>query len=126
MGTKGVAELKNDLLVDSKRRLTDEELQKEIRELYRFAALLDDVKLEANVKDAAVVLDGTVTSSFQKSYAEELAWRGCEGRGCPRRRRELAAYQPAAAEPAPGERDRRRDPRRRATRFQTRSAPGEL
>ena len=126
MGTKGVAELKNDLLVDSKRILTDEELQKEIRELYRFSALLDDVKLEAAVKDATVVLNGTVTSSFQKSYAEELAWRGCEGGGRPRRRRELAAYQPAAAEPALRERDRRRDPRRRATRLQTRSAPGEL
>jgi osmotically-inducible protein OsmY len=75
MGTKGVAELKNDLLVDSKRSQTDEELRKEIRELYRFAALLDDVKLEANVKNATVVLNGTVTSSFQKSYAEELAWR---------------------------------------------------
>ena len=75
MGTKGVAELKNDLLVDSKKRLTDTELQKEIRELYRFAALLDDVHLEVGVKDATVVLNGTVASSFQKSYAEDLAWR---------------------------------------------------
>jgi osmotically-inducible protein OsmY len=75
MGTKGVAELKNDLLVDSKKRQTDAELQKEIRELYHFAALLDDVHLEVDVKDATVVLNGTVTSSFQKSYAEDLAWR---------------------------------------------------
>lgn len=75
MGTKGVMELKNDLLVDSKKRPTDTELQKEIRELYRFAALLDDVHLEVVVKDATVVLNGTVTSSFQKSYAEDLAWR---------------------------------------------------
>lgn len=75
MGTKGVAELKNELLVDPKKRPTDTELQKEIQELYRFAALLDDVHLEVNVKDAAVVLNGTVTSSFQKSYAEDLAWR---------------------------------------------------
>jgi osmotically-inducible protein OsmY len=75
MGTKGVMELKNDLLVDAKKRLSDAELQKEIRELYRFAALLDDVHLEVGVKDSTVVLNGTVTSSFQKSYAEDLAWR---------------------------------------------------
>ena len=31
--------------------------------------------LEVDVKDATVVLNGTVTSSFQKSYAEDLAWR---------------------------------------------------
>lgn len=75
MGTKGVAELKNDLLVNSKNKLTDSQLQKEIRELFQFAALLDDVQLEVGVKDTRVVLNGTVTSSFQKSYAEELAWR---------------------------------------------------
>jgi len=75
MGTKGVAVLKDDLLVDSKTTPTDDELRNEIRELYRFAALLDDVHLELDVKDAAVVLNGTVASSFQKSYAEDLAWR---------------------------------------------------
>ena len=75
MGAKGVAELQNELLVDSKKRLTDTELQNEIGELYRFTALLDDVHLQVEVKDATVVLNGTVTSSFQKSYAEDLAWR---------------------------------------------------
>ena len=75
MGTKGVAELKNDLLVDSKKKQTDAELQTEIRELYRFSALLDDVQLHVKVKDATVVINGNVTSSFQKSYAEDLAWR---------------------------------------------------
>jgi len=75
MGTKGVADLKNDLLVDSKKKLTDAQLQDEIRELYRFASLLDDVHLEVEVKDARVVVNGNVASSFQKSYAEDLAWR---------------------------------------------------
>ena len=75
MGTKGVAELKNNLVVDSQKKLTDAQLQQEIRELYRFAALLDDVHLKVDVKDAQVVLNGNVTSSFQKSYAEDLAWR---------------------------------------------------
>ena len=75
MGTKGVSELTNDLLVDSKKRPTDLELQTEIRELFHFAALLDDVHLEVDVKETVVVLNGTVTSSFQKSYAEDLAWR---------------------------------------------------
>ena len=75
MRAKGVAELKNDLLVDSKKKQTDAELQNEIRELYLFTALLDDVHLEVDIKDATVVVNGTVTSSFQKSYAEDLAWR---------------------------------------------------
>ncbi|MDB5388333.1 MAG: hypothetical protein JWM11_3979 [Planctomycetaceae bacterium] len=75
MGAKGVAELKNDLLVDSMKKQSDAELQQEIRELYRFTALLDDVQLKVEVKNAKVVLNGNVTSSFQKSYAEELAWR---------------------------------------------------
>jgi osmotically-inducible protein OsmY len=75
MGAKGVSELKNDLLVDSNKRPTDLELKKELCELYHFATLLDDVHLEVDVKEATVVLNGTVTSSFQKSYAEDLAWR---------------------------------------------------
>ena len=75
MGAKGVSELKNELLVDSKKKPTDDELEKEIRELYLFTALLDDVQLKVDVKETVVVLNGTVTSSFQKSYAEDLAWR---------------------------------------------------
>ena len=75
MGAKGVAELKNDLVVDSSKTLSDDQLKNEICELYRFTALLDDVHLEVDVKDATVVLNGTVTSSFQKSHAEDLAWR---------------------------------------------------
>ena len=75
MGTKGVAELQNNLSVDSKSELPDPKLQQEIQELYRFSALLDDVHLEVAVKSGTVVINGDVTSSFQKSYAEDLAWR---------------------------------------------------
>jgi osmotically-inducible protein OsmY len=75
MGAKGVAELNNELLVKSDKKLTDTELQQEIHELYLFAALLDDVHLEVAVNKSTVVINGTVTSSFQKSYAEDLAWR---------------------------------------------------
>jgi osmotically-inducible protein OsmY len=75
MGVKGVADVQNDLQVDSTKKLIDAELQKEIRELYRFSALLDDVELKVLVKDATAVINGNVTSSFQKSFAEELAWQ---------------------------------------------------
>lgn len=75
MRTRGVAELTNDLQVDSKKKLTDGELKREIDELYLFSALLDDVRLTVDIKDATVVLNGTVASSFQKSFAEDLAWR---------------------------------------------------
>jgi len=73
MGVKGVADVKNDLQVKGANKLTDEQLEQEIRELYRFTALLDDVQLEVTVKNAKVVLNGNVASSFQKSYAEDLA-----------------------------------------------------
>jgi osmotically-inducible protein OsmY len=75
MGVKGVSEVQNDLQVDDTKKPSDEQLQNEVRELYRFTAFLDDVQLKVAVKDATVVINGNVTSSFQKSYAEELAWQ---------------------------------------------------
>jgi osmotically-inducible protein OsmY len=75
MRVKGVIELKNELEVEPKKNLTDKELQAEISELYKYAALLDDVHLEVQVKDGVAVLNGRVASSFQKSYADLLAYR---------------------------------------------------
>ncbi|MBS0203920.1 MAG: BON domain-containing protein [Planctomycetes bacterium] len=75
MGTKGVAILQNDLLVDSQKKFTDAELQREISELYHFSAFLDDVQLDVVVKGGVTILNGNVASSFQRSYAEDLAWR---------------------------------------------------
>ena len=75
MSVKGVIELKNELEVEAKKNLTDQELQAEISELYKYAALLDDVNLEVQVKDGVAVLNGRVASSFQKSYADLLAYR---------------------------------------------------
>ena len=80
MGTKGVSELENNLVIDSTKILTDVELRNEIRELYLHSALLDDVRLDVEVTEATVVVNGNVTSSFQKTYAAELAWRaGAKG-----------------------------------------------
>lgn len=75
MGAKGVVEVENNLQVEAAAKLTDDQLQKEIRELYRFSASLDDVQLQVAVKDGNVVLNGNVAGSFQKSYAEDLAWQ---------------------------------------------------
>ncbi len=75
MSVKGVIELENELGVESKNNLTDKELQTEISELFKYAALLDDVQLEVDVKDGVAVLNGRVASSFQKSYADYLAYR---------------------------------------------------
>jgi osmotically-inducible protein OsmY len=73
MGVKGIAKLENKLQVDSKQKMTDGELQKEISALYRFAVLLDDTDIKVTVKAAKVVLNGMVPSAFQKSVAEDLA-----------------------------------------------------
>ncbi len=75
MGVKGVIELENEINVESKKTLTDKELQAEISELFKYAALLDDVQLEVEVKDGVAVLNGRVASSFQKSHADYLAYR---------------------------------------------------
>ncbi len=75
MRVKGVIELKNELEVEPKIALTDKELQTEISELYKYAALLDDCQIEVQVKDGVAVLNGRVASSYQKSYAGLLAYR---------------------------------------------------
>lgn len=75
MGVKGVTELENELQVEPKKNVTDKELQTEISELFKYAALLDDVQLEVQVKDGVAVLNGRVASSFQRSYADLLAYR---------------------------------------------------
>ncbi|OYW12645.1 MAG: hypothetical protein B7Z55_18130, partial [Planctomycetales bacterium 12-60-4] len=61
--------------VEPKITLTDKELQAEISELCKYAALLDDSQLEVQVKDGVAVLNGRVASSYQKSYADLLAYR---------------------------------------------------
>jgi len=75
MRVKGVIELANGLAVEPRERLTDKELQAEISELFRYAALLDDSTIEVQVKDGVAVLNGRVASSYQKAYADGLAYR---------------------------------------------------
>jgi osmotically-inducible protein OsmY len=75
MGVKGVVELENNVTVLPNEKQTDSDLESEISELFRFAALLDDSQLEVSVKHGQVVLNGKVSSSFQKSHAEKLAWQ---------------------------------------------------
>ncbi len=75
MRVRGVIELKNELAVEPKKKLTDQELQREIAELYKYAAMLDDVSVDVQVKDGVAVLNGRVASSYQKSYADLLAYR---------------------------------------------------
>jgi len=75
MGVKGVIEVKNELGVDAKEKLTDQELQKEISQLFEYAAFLDDSKIGVTVKEGKALLNGRVASSFQRSYADFLAYR---------------------------------------------------
>jgi osmotically-inducible protein OsmY len=57
------------------RKLTDADLKQEITELLKYSVELDQVHLDVTVKDAVVVLDGAVTTDFQRSSAELLAYR---------------------------------------------------
>lgn len=75
MGVKGVIEVNNELNVEPKKVLTDKELQTEISQLYKYAAMLDDSQIEVQVKKGVAVLNGRVASSYQRSYADLLAYR---------------------------------------------------
>ena len=70
---KGIVELNNNLEIAGKQQLSDAELQKEISELFRFAVLLDNAKIDVEVENSNAVLNGTVSSAFQRSRAAQLA-----------------------------------------------------
>lgn len=76
MGVKGVTELENNLTVNSKQQINDNDMQREIGELIKFSVLLDDSQIEVEVKDRKAILTGRVASAFQKSHADMLAYLG--------------------------------------------------
>ena len=76
MGVKGITELTNNIAVNSKKELTDNDMQREISELIKYSVLLDDSQIEVEVKDRKAILTGKVASAFQRSHADMLAYRG--------------------------------------------------
>ncbi len=72
-GVKGIVELKNDLEIARQANLSDQELQQEISELLGFAVLLDNAKIDVDVQNGVAVLNGSVSSDFQRSQAAQLA-----------------------------------------------------
>ncbi len=81
----GVLEVKNDLVNARSKEVSDDELRKEISELYQYAVLLDDAKIDVDVKAGNVLLNGVVSTAYQRSQAELLAYRAgatsVDGRG---------------------------------------------
>ena len=70
---KGIVELNNNLEIAGQDELSDADLQKEISELFRFAVLLDNAKIDVDVENGNAVLSGAVSSAFQRSRAAQLA-----------------------------------------------------
>jgi len=76
MSVKGITDLTNQITVNSKKSLSDEEMQHEISELIKYSVLLDDSDIEVEVKDHQAILTGKVARAFQKSHADMLAYLG--------------------------------------------------
>jgi osmotically-inducible protein OsmY len=72
---KGVTQVVNNLGAASNEILSDEALQQELGELYRYSVQLDTAKIEVQVAGGRVVLEGEVASSFQRSIAQQLAFQ---------------------------------------------------
>lgn len=71
----GLADVDDQLTVDSKFMPSDAELSKEISELLNYSVQLDQVQLDVTVNAGTAVLNGAVTTDYQRSIAEQLALR---------------------------------------------------
>ncbi len=71
----GVIEIRNEVLDAHSKGVSDEELRQEISELYKYTILLDDAKIQVDVKDGHVVLNGVVSTVYQRTQADLLAYR---------------------------------------------------
>ncbi len=69
----GLADVEDKMTVDSKFLPSDAELKKEISELLKYSVQLDQVQLDVVVNAGTAVLNGAVTTDFQRSVAEQLA-----------------------------------------------------
>jgi len=74
-GVVGILDLYDKLTVLHVLKLSDADLKQEITELLKYAVELDQIHLDVAVKEGVVVLNGAVTTDFQRSAAEQLAWR---------------------------------------------------
>ncbi len=74
-GVGGILDLDDKLTVLHNLKLTDADLKQETTELLKYTVELDQIHLEVAVKDGIVVLNGAVTTDFQRSAAEQLAYR---------------------------------------------------
>lgn len=69
----GIRELTNALRAAAPKEVSDVDLQKEIGELLRFEVLLDNARLEVEVKNGEAVLHGVVSNASQRFRAAQLA-----------------------------------------------------
>ncbi|HQX50336.1 MAG TPA: BON domain-containing protein [Planctomycetaceae bacterium] len=69
----GLADVDDRMKVNLKFMPSDAELNKEIAELLKYSVQLDQVELDVVVKAGTAVLNGAVTTDFQRSVAEQLA-----------------------------------------------------
>ena len=68
-GVKGVKEVNNQLIVDSKETRTDREIQVEVEEVLKWDVLVNHVPITVEVRDGTVYLSGVVGSAAEKRQA---------------------------------------------------------
>lgn len=74
-GVIGIVGVEDKLTVDTRLTVDDADLRREISELLRYSVELDQIHLDVAVNAGNVVLNGAVTTDFQRSAAEQLAYR---------------------------------------------------
>jgi osmotically-inducible protein OsmY len=73
-GVKGVKEVQNHVVIESKLPTSEEQIKEEIKQRLASDVLIDDTHLDVEVQDREVVLKGTVSSAAEKTRAVSHAW----------------------------------------------------
>jgi osmotically-inducible protein OsmY len=74
LGVRGVLGVTNNIEVDHKVDRADEEIKPEIEQRLKWDTLVDSGLIEVSVRDAHVMLSGTVGSAAEKNQAKLDAW----------------------------------------------------
>jgi osmotically-inducible protein OsmY len=73
VSAKGVIDVVNNLSVKYKKTILDTDIERDIKNSYRRSALIDENKIEVNVKNGIVHLEGVVSHYLIKNQAYEIA-----------------------------------------------------
>ena len=73
MSANGVIEVENNLSVKPQKSIIDMDIENDIRKTYQRSALIDEEKIQVEVKDGFVHLTGSVSNYLIKKQAHDIA-----------------------------------------------------